>query len=71
MAALATKTWMAGTSPAMTKRWRPPARNRRQFLFSVAFVFICDLIQTESEIAKVNWRTPGERLWIEFSTSRL
>jgi hypothetical protein len=34
----------------------------------LAFEFGCDLFQTESEIAKVNWRTPGKRLWIEFST---
>jgi glycerol-3-phosphate dehydrogenase len=32
------------------------------FLFSLAFTFGCDLFQTESEIAKVNWRTPGKRL---------
>src|SRR5450631_2735068 len=38
---------------------KPSCRNRRQFLFLIAFVFICDLIQTESEIAKVNRRTPG------------
>src|SRR5260370_7747378 len=31
------------------------------FPFLVAFVFGCDLIQTESEIAKVNRRTPGKR----------
>jgi hypothetical protein len=31
----------------------------------------CDLIQTESEIAKVNRRTPGERLWTESTTSLL
>jgi hypothetical protein len=39
--------------------------------FSVAFGFGCDLIKTESEIAKVNWRTPGKRLWTESSTSLL
>src|SRR5450631_49385 len=38
---------------------KPSCRNRRQFLFSVAFAFICDLIQTESEIAEVNRRAPG------------
>ena len=32
----------------------------RVFPFRVAFVFGCDLIENESEIAKVNWRTPGE-----------
>jgi glycerol-3-phosphate dehydrogenase len=32
------------------------------FLFSLAFTFGCDLFKTESEIAKVNWRTPGKRL---------
>ena len=32
------------------------------FPFSLAFAFDCDLFQTESEIAKVNWRTPGKRL---------
>jgi len=37
--------------------------------FRVAFVFGCDLIQNESEVAKVNWRPPGERLWIGYSTS--
>jgi glycerol-3-phosphate dehydrogenase len=30
------------------------------FPFSVAFTFVCDLIQTESKIAKVNGRTAGE-----------
>jgi hypothetical protein len=32
------------------------------FPFSLAFAFDCDLFQTESEIAKVNWRTPTEFL---------
>src|SRR5258707_12870670 len=32
-----------------------------QFPFSVAFGFGCDLLQTESEIAKTNWRTAGKR----------
>ncbi len=41
-----------------------------QLHFPVAFAFGCDLIQTESKIAKVNGRTPGKRLWIGFSTSR-
>jgi hypothetical protein len=43
---------------------------RPQFPFSLAFTFGCDLFQTESQIAKVNRRTPGKRLWIEFSTSQ-
>ena len=30
--------------------------------FSLAFIFGCDLFETESEIAKVKWRTPGKRL---------
>src|SRR5476649_2477270 len=30
------------------------------FPFSVAFTFVCDLIQTESKIAKVNGRNAGE-----------
>jgi glycerol-3-phosphate dehydrogenase len=30
--------------------------------FSLAFVFCCDLFETESEIAKVNGRAPGKRL---------
>ena len=34
--------------------------------FSVAFVLGCDLIQIESEIAKMNGRTPGERLGSHF-----
>jgi hypothetical protein len=41
-----------------------------QFPFSLAFAFGCDLFQIESQIAKVNRRTPGKRLWIEFSTSQ-
>ena len=41
------------------------------FPFSLAFAFDCDLFETESEIAKVNWRTPGKRLWTESSTSLL
>src|ERR1700724_3124761 len=32
----------------------------RKFSFPVAFGFGCDLIQIESEIAKVNRRTPGK-----------
>jgi glycerol-3-phosphate dehydrogenase len=32
----------------------------RQFPFSVAFTFRCDLIRTESEIAEMKKRTPGE-----------
>jgi hypothetical protein len=39
--------------------------------FSLAFGFGCDLFQTESKIAEVKRRTPGKRLWIEFSTSLL
>src|ERR1700733_8585703 len=39
--------------------------------FSLAFVFGCDLFQTESEIAKVNGRSPRSASWTEFSTSRL
>lgn len=30
--------------------------------FSLAFAFGCDLFESESEIAKVNWRAPGKRL---------
>jgi hypothetical protein len=41
-----------------------------QFPFSLAFVFGCDLFETESEIAKVNGRSPGSASWTEFSTSR-
>src|ERR1700732_5354458 len=33
-----------------------------RFPFSLAFEFGCDLFESESEIAKVNWRTPGKRL---------
>jgi hypothetical protein len=41
-----------------------------QFPFSLAFTFGCDLFETESEIAKVNRRTPGgSAFWIGFSTS--
>lgn len=45
----------------------PPARQPHtvSFLtgplpFSLAFVFGCDLVKIESEIAKMNWRAPGE-----------
>src|SRR3981189_1409651 len=38
---------------------RPPYTD---FPFSLAFAFDCDLVETESEIAKMNWRTPGKRL---------
>jgi hypothetical protein len=41
-----------------------------KFRFSLAFTFGCDLFEIESQIAKVNRRTPGKRLWIEFSTSQ-
>ena len=55
-----------------SRRARPGASCRRDALalvpFSVAFVLGCDLIQTESEIAKVNRRTPGERLWTKSTT---
>ena len=40
------------------------------FPFSVAFVFSCDLLQSESKIAEANGRSPGKRRWIGFSTSR-
>jgi len=34
----------------------------RDLPFLLAFAFDCDLVETESEIAKMNWRTPGKRL---------
>src|SRR5665647_3062332 len=37
--------------------------------FSLAFTFGCDLFKIESQIAKVNRRTPGKAPWIGFSTS--
>ena len=42
-----------------TLRLKSNSRLSRLVPFSVAFVFGCDLLETESEIAKVNWRTPG------------
>src|SRR6478736_3563402 len=33
----------------------------RAFPFSVAFVFRCDLLESESKIAETNWRSPGKR----------
>src|ERR1700744_1717175 len=77
---VAPKTWMAGTQareatpffeqlcPAMTRIW---TRNLpRQFHFRFAFVFGCDLIKIESEIAEVKATRRGSVLWIGFSTSR-
>ena len=58
-------TWIGHEARAFRRsagilRHRPSTEARPGSRFSFAFVFGCDLIQTESEIAKVNRRTPGE-----------
>src|ERR1022692_3020376 len=42
-----------------SRRMKPPDLANALIPFSIAFVFGCGLLQTESQIAKVNRRTPG------------
>ena len=56
MQASPTATSRTSPHPALSKSISPPSSP-----FSLAFVFLCDLLQSESKIAETNRRSPGKR----------